>query len=61
MLNITEKSPEALITLCHGTSVFHEALSHIKEGETRFHVTDETGRVPDYDLVYTTLLQLNNP
>lgn len=58
MLNITERSPEELITLRHGTSVFHEALSHIKEGETRFHVTDETGRVPDYDLVYTANMLL---
>lgn len=31
MLSITERSPEELITLRHGTSVFHEALSHIRE------------------------------
>lgn len=58
MLNITEKNHEDLITLKHGVNVFHDALIKVKEGETRFHVTDETGSVPDYDLVYTANMLL---
>ena len=58
MLNITEKNNEELITLKHGANVFHDALAGVKEGETRFHVTDETGSVPDYDLVYTANMLL---
>ena len=53
MLNIVEKNNEELIILKHGVNVFHEALCKVKDGETRFHVTDETGAVCDYDLVYT--------
>ena len=58
MLNIAERSEEELITLKHGANVFHDALALVKGGETRFHVTDETGRVPDYDLVYTLNMRL---
>ncbi|MCR5487889.1 MAG: hypothetical protein K6F35_10235 [Lachnospiraceae bacterium] len=52
MLNIIERNEEDLSTLKHGINVFHDALSKVREGETRFHVTDETDTVPDYDLVY---------
>ncbi len=58
MLNIAERSNEELITLKHGINVFHDALARVREGETRFHVTDESGRVPDYDLVYTANMLL---
>ena len=47
MLNIVEKSDEQLITLKHGANVFHEALAKVREGEIRFHVTDEKKAVPD--------------
>ncbi|SKB69957.1 hypothetical protein SAMN06296386_10446 [Lachnospiraceae bacterium] len=53
MLNICERIDEELTTLQHGDNVFHEALEKVKEGEVRFHVTDKSGRVPDYDLAYT--------
>lgn len=53
MLKIEKRSEEDLSTLSHGSSVFHEALALVLEGETRFHVTDKAGRVSDYDLVYT--------
>ena len=53
MLNITERSKEELTTLKHRANVFHDALALVKEGESRFHVTDASGMVPDYDLVYT--------
>ena len=58
MLNIVEKSDEQLITLKHGANVFHEALAKVREGEIRFHVTDEKKAVPDYDLVYTQNMML---
>ena len=58
MLNIVEKSNEELITLKHGANVFHDALDKVKEGETRFHVTDETGVFCDYDLVYTANIRM---
>ncbi|MBR3735659.1 MAG: hypothetical protein IKN07_07240 [Lachnospiraceae bacterium] len=58
MLNITEKSNEELLTLKHGANVFHEALSCVKQGEVRFHVVDENGEVPAYDLVYTANMLL---
>ena len=58
MLNIAEKNDEELITLKHGVNVFHEALDKVREGETRFHVTDGSGAVPDYDLVYTANMLL---
>ncbi len=53
MLNFAERNNEELITLKHGINVFHDALAKVAKGETRFHVTDEKGIVPDYDLVYT--------
>ncbi|MCR5008845.1 MAG: hypothetical protein K6A76_09740 [Oribacterium sp.] len=53
MLNIVDKNQDDLTTLKHGINVFHDALSMVRKGETRFHVTDESGSVPDYDLVYT--------
>ena len=52
MLNILERNTEELTTLNHSTKVFHDALSNVKKGETRFHVTDPSGSVPDYDLEY---------
>lgn len=52
MLSIVERNNEELVTLHHGKSVFHDALALVREGEVRFHVTDQEGRVPDYDLVY---------
>ena len=58
MLNIAEKNDEELITLHHGRNVFHDALAKVSEGESRFHVTDESGQVPDYDLVFTTNMML---
>ena len=58
MLNIAEKNDEELITLHHGKNVFHDALAKVSEGESRFHVTDESGQVPDYDLVFTTNMML---
>ncbi|MBR4776058.1 MAG: hypothetical protein IK007_00440 [Lachnospiraceae bacterium] len=58
MFNIVEKNTEELITLKHGKNVFHEALSKIKEGEMRFHVTDDEKKVPDYDIVYTANMLL---
>lgn len=53
MLNILEVGAQELTTLRHGKDVFHAALEKVREGETRFHVRDEEGRVPDYDLAYT--------
>ncbi len=53
MLNILESNKEELTTLDHGRNVFHDALSKVREGETRFHVKDPEGKVEDYDLVYT--------
>ena len=47
MLNILERNTEELTTLNHSTKVFHDALSNVKKGETRFHVTDSSGSVPD--------------
>ena len=58
MLNIAEKNDEELITLYHGKNVFHDALAKVSEGESRFHVTDESGQVLDYDLVFTTNMML---
>ncbi len=58
MLNIVEKNDEELITLNHGENVFHDALEKVKDGETRFHVTDVSGTVCDYDLVYTANMLL---
>ncbi len=53
MLNIAEVSKEEATILNHGRNVFHDALAKVREGETRFHVTDPEGKVEDYDLVYT--------
>ena len=53
MLNIAERNDEELVILKHGKGVFHDALAKVKEGETRFHVHDDSGTVPDYDLVFT--------
>ena len=53
MLNILEVNKEELTTLNHGSNVFHDALEKVREGETRFHVTDPEGKVADYDLAYT--------
>ncbi len=53
MLSIVERNEEELTTLKHGENVFHDALSRVPEGEIRFHVTDESGSVADYDLLYT--------
>lgn len=47
MLSIVERNNEELVTLHHGKSVFHDALALVREGEVRFHVTDQEGRVPD--------------
>lgn len=58
MLRILEVSREELTTLNHGESVFHDALAKVKEGETRFHVTDSSGKVEDYDLEYTDNMML---
>ncbi len=53
MLNIREANKEELTTLNHGRNVFRDALAKVREGETRFHVTDPEGKTEDYDLVYT--------
>ncbi len=53
MLNILEANKEELTTINHGSNVFHDALEKVREGETRFHVTDPEGKVADYDLAYT--------
>ena len=58
MLVFDEKNDEQLVTLKHSLNVFHEALALVKKGETRFHVTDDNGRVPDYDLTYTANMLL---
>ena len=58
MLNIVERNNEELVVLKHGRNVFHEALAKIKDGEMRFHVTDDEKNVPDYDLVYTANMLL---
>ena len=49
MLNIVERSDEELMSVKHGRSAFHDALKLVMDGETRVHVTDEEGKVPDYD------------
>lgn len=58
MLNIlkTTGNDEGLRVLKHGDSVFHEALSFSKNGETRFYVSNETGE--DYILEYTRNMDL---
>ena len=58
MLSISEKSDEELTVLHHGKNVFHDAIAKVLQGESRFHVTDESGKIPDYDLVYTTNIML---
>ena len=52
MLNILPvgETTEQLRTLQHGENVFHEALAHIKDGETRFYVSNPDGE--DYMLAY---------
>jgi hypothetical protein len=40
MLRIAERNNDKLRTLKHGDTVFHDALSYVREGENRFHVTD---------------------
>lgn len=58
MLKIAERNDDRLMSLKHGDTVFHDALSYVREGENRFHVTDESGTVPDYDLVYINNMDL---
>ena len=58
MLRIMEVSQEELTTLNHGTNVFHDALTKVREGETRFHVKDPEGKVEDYDLEFTDNMML---
>lgn len=58
MLNISERRDGEFITLKHGAGVFKDALEKVKEGETHFHVTDDSGRVPDYDLDFTANMLL---
>ena len=53
MLKILEAGKDELTTLCHGPKVFYDALEKVKEGETRFHVSDPEGKVASYDLAYT--------
>ncbi len=60
MLNIVERNDEDLVTLKHGGNVFHDALKLVLDGETRIHVTDEEGKIPDYDLEYTENMMLFN-
>ncbi len=60
MLNIVERNDEDLVTLKHGGNVFHDALKLVLDGETRIHVTDEEGDIPDYDLEYTENMMLFN-
>lgn len=52
MLNILPvgETTEQLRTLQHGENVFHEALAHVKDGETRFYVSNPDGE--DYMLAY---------
>ena len=58
MLNIIEVSNEELTTLNHSEDVFHKALARVRKGERRFHVTDSSGKVEDYDLAYTDNMML---
>ena len=58
MLSILEVSGEELTTLKHGKDVFKEALKKVREGETRFHVTDPSGKVDPYDLAYIDNMML---
>ena len=58
MLNIlkTTGNDEGLRVLKHGDRVFHDALSFLTTGETRFYVSNETGE--DYILEYTRNMDL---
>ena len=58
MLNILEAGKDELTTLSHGPKVFYDALEKVKEGETRFHVTDPEDKVASYDLAYTDNMML---
>jgi hypothetical protein len=58
MLRIVKRSDEDFVTLKHGTNVFQDALAEVKNGETRFHVKDPDGIIPDYDLEYIDNMML---